>query len=295
MLDSILGQETRIFQPPLTMSRSPTTREHLRPRKSRSVDSYDRRPVEQALTREGVHRPIDIEKLKQPLTERDDIAATGRDVAKPSPSPHPEGPHISPPPSHDGPSSPNKTRFAPPQQPHYTSTLNEAKIYGKGQAHDPLSDFLFLSIGPSSTVSSAEPNSPDGAPTVSESPSAAEGNIYEAAYHEEVERIRRNSEHATLYLTRRVKNTEKYKGDGNMKGVDERHAYGATGWGKMLQLAKGKSKMKEEEGRADEDGNAEAGKRGRADGEEDDVRTEGGLKRLVEKLKLDGLLHDEKG
>ena len=289
LLDSILGQETRIVQPPLTMDRKSFNKEHLRPQKAHSVDSHDRKPIEQALAREGIHRPIDTEKINYHITQRDDTTSTGRNIAKPSPSPHPTSPHVASPPPTDGSSSSSHPKSVPTSKPPiHTSTLNEHKLYGKGQAHDPLSDsFLFLSIGPSSNASPTDGNSPNGTPLVSESPPAAEGNIYEMAYHEEVERIRRNSRSTTLYLTRRVQNTEKYKSDGNMKGIDERHEQGATGWGKMLQIARGK----EENGAGD--GEAEEKREEAHNEKERKVQTEGGLKRFVEKMKHEGKIHDK--
>ena len=289
LLESILGQQARIFQPPLTMDRNSSKQEPLRSQKAHSVDSHDRKPIEQALAREGVHRPIDTEKINYHITQRDDTTSTGREIAKPSPSPHPASPHVASPPPADGSSSPFNAKPSPISKPPlHTSTLNEHKLYGKGQAHDPLSDsFLFLEIGPSSNASPTDGNSPNRTPTVSESPPAAEGNIYEMAYHEEVERIRRNSRSSTLYLTRRIKNTEKYKGDGNMKGVDERHEQGATGWGKMLQIARGK----QESGEGDE--HAKEKKRKIHDEEEGTAKTEGGLKRFVEKMKHEGKLHEK--
>ena len=281
MLDSILGQETRLFQPPLTISKPKTPKEHTLPQKSHSVDTHDRKPIEGALVREGIHRPIDPDKIGLPLTQRDDTVATGRDIAKSRESPHPQIPHVSPPPT-DGHSSPHPPPSPANKRPIYTSTLNEPKLYGKGQAHDPLSDFLWLSIGPSSHAQLGDPSASEEQRIVSESPPAAEGNIYETAYHEEVERIRHNSESVTLFLTRRVKNTEKYKHDGNMKrGVDERHAHGATGWGKMLEAAK----EKVGKGSAHEDKDHEGG--------EEEVRKGGGLKGMVEKMK-EGKVHEQK-
>ena len=286
LLDSILGQETRIFQPPLTMDREPTNQEHPRAQKAHSVDSHDRKPIEGALAREGIHRPIDIEKINYHITQRDDTTSTGRGTAKPSSSPHPTSPHVTSLSPLDAASSPIDIKNHPPKKPIHTSTLNEHKLYGKGQAHDPLSDsFTYLSIGPSSASSSVGPGLDNSIPIISDSPPAAEGNIYEMAYHDEVERIRSNSRSATLYLTRRVKNTDKYKEDDNMKGVDERHQLVATGWGKMLQLAK-------KRGEAGEGHEEDHEQRKAANPIKGEMKTEGALKRFVEKMKDEGKLHD---
>lgn len=78
---------------------------------------------------------------------------------------------------------------------------------GKGQAHDPLEDTLYLGIG----TGTESPIEPGTFGVVSESPGAAEMNVYEKAYQEEVDRILKNKEQVPqsqsspkLYLTRRV-------------------------------------------------------------------------------------------
>lgn len=250
MLDSILGQETRIVQPPLQMTKSALRAHH---HKSQSVDTYDRKPIEQALVREGVHRPIDPDKLEIPIFKRDDAFAEGHGLQKPI---SPED-HYSEASKSRGPSSPIEV-----PKPKHASTMNEPKMYGKGQAHDPLDDFLFLSVGLGGS------DGPPKEPIVSESPHAADGNIYEEAYHAEVERIRQNSRSATLYLTRRVQNTKKYKGDDNMLGIHERAA--ATGFARMLDRARGRSRGASESKNAKE--------------EDGGVTTKGDLKRLGAKV-----------
>ena len=60
---------------------------------------------------------------------------------------------------------------------------------------------------------------PPDPPAVSESPPAAEVDIYERAYHEEVERIRRvDGREKVLYLTRRVEEAVKGRGKGEGEG-----------------------------------------------------------------------------
>jgi [calcium/calmodulin-dependent protein kinase] kinase len=85
---------------------------------------------------------------------------------------------------------------------------------GKGHAHNPLEDTLFLNIG---TGEDFPPDPEDGC-IVSESPSNVDINVYETAYEEEVQRIiaQRREQFAnnaanrrpTLYLTRRVENVK---------------------------------------------------------------------------------------
>lgn len=68
---------------------------------------------------------------------------------------------------------------------------------GKGQAHDPLQDTLFLHIGTGSdAIDSSNPDPdntslqpPDGPIVVSESPSAVDIDVYERAYQDEIARI----------------------------------------------------------------------------------------------------------
>ncbi|KAJ9633317.1 uncharacterized protein PV06_00818 [Exophiala oligosperma] len=86
----------------------------------------------------------------------------------------------------------------------------------RGQAHDPLEDQLYLYIGPStfSGFSSQHDDDEsfirddDDVPIVSESPGAADVDIYETAYRDEIERImakaKEENKEPHVYLTRRV-------------------------------------------------------------------------------------------
>jgi calcium/calmodulin-dependent protein kinase kinase 2 len=78
--------------------------------------------------------------------------------------------------------------------------------HGRGQAHDPLTDTLFLHIG-----ASADDPAPDlgDLPIISESPSAVvEADVYERAYEEEIQKIlaqrKQQGLRPTLFLTKRV-------------------------------------------------------------------------------------------
>ena len=80
-MDDILGKDSRMVQPPLSMfapSKPPLYH------KTKSDDGSDRRPVEQALVTEGVHRDIDTEKFERPLPERQDTAVTYSPVKRSS-------------------------------------------------------------------------------------------------------------------------------------------------------------------------------------------------------------------
>ena len=219
LLDSILGQNTRMVQPPLSMERPSANPLHS---KTRSEDTHDRRPVEGALVREGVHRRIDPERMDIDQKDRADSTVVVGTAHAPSDG-NPD-PSIAP-------RNPDHGRSEAHRR---LDSLLEHKAVGKGQAHDPLEEFLFLEVGP---TGGDEPPDP---PAVSESPPAAEGNIYETAYHEEVERIRSNTKDATLYLTRRVDKTEEYQEDENMIGVDKDQAEAPSGFAKVLEKAREK-------------------------------------------------------
>lgn len=100
-------------------------------------------------------------------------------------------------------------------------TFTQGEIGQRGHAHDPLEDQLYLYIGPSTFSGpsvhrdgrpSMVPEEDEDVPIVSESPGAADMDIYETAYRDEIERIRAKVEQEeteegkepTVYLTRRV-------------------------------------------------------------------------------------------
>lgn len=205
IIESILGQETR-------MVLAPETIDFQRPslHTSYSLDIDDRIPVEQVLARKGIHRKIDVDKPRKSLNSRDDAAVMVRGVQKSVLAEQLYSDMIA-----------DKGALYPTTKQKVTTHTDLVEAFhGKGQAHDPLSEeFHFLAVGPSANQYLQTPV--DTPPIVSESPSAAEGNIYEEAYHQEVERIRKESENATLYMTRRVQDREKYKDDQNMLGTGE--------------------------------------------------------------------------
>ena len=203
-LQGILGKDTRMVQPPLSMARPEKPPLF---HKTRSVDSHDRRAVEQALVAEGVHRDIDVDSSAKSLPDRQDAA-----IAYSPKTP------IERLPEHDSgqaPSSPTnnkRTLNAHPQDhrplTHAATAPMPGPHGGKGHAHDPLSDHLYLGLGPGDSSRTPSP------PCVSESPPAADTNIYEKAYDMEIQRLRAaNGRAATLFLTRRVEKNEEYQKD----------------------------------------------------------------------------------
>lgn len=101
----------------------------------------------------------------------------------------------------------NKSRTSPqPPTPTSTSASTTSPLpipspgSGKGHAQDPLHEApLYLRVG------SGHADHPDSdSDSIAQSPAAAEFDIYDHAYRQEVARIRGRSEEALVYLTRRV-------------------------------------------------------------------------------------------
>jgi len=224
-IESILGSASRIVQPPMSMRPSAL-------RKSKSQDTHDRRPVESALSSEGVHHQIKIDEKGQRLPHNmDDMAYT-----KPGLRPEVAGKRSASKGSTSGsPTTPTAPGLSEAKIIHENMSIRPAPIHsistpgglapsssapttplGKGHAHNPLEDTLFLNIG---TGEDFLPEPEDGC-IVSESPSNVDINVYETAYEEEVQRIiaQRREQFAaaasaaarrpTLYLTRRVENVK---------------------------------------------------------------------------------------
>ncbi|KAF1837882.1 Pkinase-domain-containing protein [Decorospora gaudefroyi] len=220
-IETILGSASRIVQPPLSMR--PTMMRH-----SKSQDTHDRRPVEAALTTEGVHHQINIDDKDRKLPQNMDDMAYAKpglraEVVGKRPStkvPVTSSPSAQTPPGvsdakviHESMSfrlTPSPSPMVPTLP---VSSSAPTTPLGKGHAHNPLEDTLFLNIG---TGEDYLPEPEDGC-VVSESPSNVDMNVYETAYEEEVQRIiaqRRDQYNAnanrrpTLYLTRRVENVK---------------------------------------------------------------------------------------
>lgn len=242
-MSGILGRETRLVQPPKSMLQDDGPAPQIRT--SRSVDTADRKPVEQGLAAEGIHRDPDPSGFEAPLSKTTDPSSNPATPEKQQGSPeHNRQASITSPSS---PTPKSKIAVQPKDHRPKPSTTDD---HGKGHAHDPLEDHLFLYVGPSGSESPPDP------PAVSESPAAAETNIYETAYSEEIERIRsRSGTGTTLYLTRRVEKKEEFRDDeglvGRDKGDDEPSKRGLSS---LLGLVKKKERQKEEvEAKADQE------------------------------------------
>lgn len=237
-MDGILGRDTRLVQPPLSMD------DYHKPplHKSRSVDADDRRNLEQALVAEGVHRNIDVDFDEAP-PDRGDANVT---FSPTTPSKRKSSHSItSPRREPSNPTSPRRSINANPQEhrpPANAPTWPIVKPddHGKGHAHDPREDHPFVGIGPGGDYQ------PNGTLVVSESPPTSDVDIYETAYQEQVERIRaRQGRSATLFLTRRVERNPEFWKDGDLiRSQSADTSSEPSGITKMLEAAK---KAKESE------------------------------------------------
>lgn len=232
-MNEILGNDTtRMVQPPLSMfapSKPPLYH------KTRSDDGSNRRPVEQALATEGVHRDIDTEIIDKHLSERQDTDITYSPIKRSSTQQS----------NDQGDSTSNnagRNLHANPQdhKPHHAATEPvpiDSDHHGKGHARDPLSEHCYLGLGPGG---SSRPPSPAA---VSESPPATEPNIYESAYDQEIRRLRSLPGRSTsLFLTRRVSHKEEYRQDNDLiRGKSHDEAKSKSGLAKILEQAKVKA------------------------------------------------------
>ncbi|CZR59155.1 related to calcium/calmodulin dependent protein kinase C [Phialocephala subalpina] len=172
--------------------------------RSKSADLEERKPVETALAAEGVHHDLSAPDANQlrPMSNRVDTSTTIIQSEQ----------------SESSSSTPKKQSTDDVTSPTPPIPIVHRQESGgeKGHAHDPLDGQpLFLGIGTGLVDGdSLSPPSPD---IVAESPTAADFNIYDTAYQEEVERIRAaQGRQATVYLTRRVDEKKEYKADENM-------------------------------------------------------------------------------
>lgn len=173
--------------------------------RSQSMNLDDRTATETALVAEGVHRdfadgpPKHLIKRK-PLvssvpddSDEDDAALTRLQAAFQE---------------HAEPGS------LPPFRASVSKSRTQDDLGRRGHAHDPLEDLLYLRIGPSTFAGHSTQEGADDTFSlsdeyvVSESPGAADVDIYETAYRDEIERIlaqaKKQNKEPSVYLTRRV-------------------------------------------------------------------------------------------
>lgn len=238
--EGILGGESCIVQSPLSLSRPEKPPEKSHHHKARSVETHDRHPIEGAFVAGGVNRDInhslpasnDIAVISPTSPGNETQGSPRTDNTKTTKSRH----------DLNGSAKDNPTQTSGLSQPWPIQSSTQPKGHrGKGQAHKRSAEYSFLAIGPSGDAGPPDP------PAVSESPPAAEMNIYETAYHIEVQRIReKRGEEAKLYLTRRVDKKKEYRADSNMIGIDHEPR---SGFARILDRIKGgEGKEKKDEG-----------------------------------------------
>jgi len=114
---------------------------------------------------------------------------------------------------------------APKQNEFHTERAGQIDT-GKGHAHDPLKDHLYLDIGLG--PASQDPTSATF-PIVSESPVATDHDVYEEAYKDEVAKIRSiKGMETTVYLNRRVESSKSRKDTNTTLGTEGNDAQQAS-------------------------------------------------------------------
>ncbi|ETN36870.1 uncharacterized protein HMPREF1541_07857 [Cyphellophora europaea CBS 101466] len=224
VMNSILGDhdDSRFSLPPGRMAIDNVAPPHL-PHKSHSVNLFDRDRREGALVAEGVHRDFPTTDDPVPVVSQK-VAPTldipGRSQHSKSEPPKPTYDYSSDSEDDDLPQVPMGDDPSPVEikrLPKFRSIKRHARSEGgtRGQARNPLQNQLFLNIGPSTFSGEPTEHDPDSsfAPgdevyMVSESPGAADVDIYETAYRDEIERIlaraKEQEKEPQVYLTRRV-------------------------------------------------------------------------------------------
>lgn len=211
-MDGLFGRESRLSAPP-----------HQAHGQSLSVETSDRVALESALATEGVHRNMEEELITAP-----DLAKLAVDSPSSVHTPSDavlESASASPSVLAQQQRSCSEENIERPHLYHKASTfpLDER---GKGQAHDPLEDRIYLQIGAGADLDGIDEND---FPIVCESPGGVDDDIYEAAYQEELNRILQAQETASVVLTRRVEHIERLRRHPNVLASSVNHAIDFAG------------------------------------------------------------------
>lgn len=217
-MSSILGDtgEGRFSLPPTQLNAGKKLQQGMEHR-SQSLNTDDRKATESALVSEGVHRDLSVKFGSETTLQSVHPSPLAKFASRASSS------------DSDGDDDEDaaaltrlQTAFdqagGPNSLPPFRSSVYHARTVDdrgrRGHAHDPLEDHLYLRIGPStfaghSTQVDGDAFTPeDDVYMVSESPGAADVDIYETAYRDEIERIlaraEQNNQEPQVYLTRRV-------------------------------------------------------------------------------------------
>ena len=224
-MTSILGEdsERRFSQPPTQIKKNLPPLPHLN-NKSHSQNEVDPSSREAALVTDGVHSEyvapeLDTNKLGSISSAT--FGAAGRTKTTNDPPAPLSSKTSNEPDEHIARLTKSNTYGQNDDLPPFRNALLHAKtaddVGHRGHAHDPLQDQLYLYVGPSTFAGpsmnperrgSFMPTDEDVA-IVSESPGAADIDIYETAYRDEIERIKARAreqqrEEPAVYLTRRV-------------------------------------------------------------------------------------------
>jgi calcium/calmodulin-dependent protein kinase kinase 2 len=206
LTDGILGGEIRIVHPPRAMTPPGGSSGSCR---SRSPDMEDRQPVERTQSSRGEHGDVNVSDFARPSPRRMDSAVAMADDEMS------DGFKTSDARGSSGDTVPSPSENSTGPNPVAHERMRDS---GKEHAHDLLAeDPLCLNVGPGGEDAHLEPSH-----VVSESPPATDINVYETAYREEVERIRkRRGKGATVYLTRRVDNQAGGESDGSSMAAQQ--------------------------------------------------------------------------
>lgn len=203
MMEGIFGRASRIVAPPSLLGRAYPSR------KSKSQDTHNRKPVEQALIAEGIHHPLVV-------NEDNEVTPQCFEQARESENSLLEDHSIEQQTTEGRLSQRKETDTHHPPARQRTSSHDSTT---RGHAHDPLKDTLWLNIG-AGTDPATDPET-----CISESPTGTEDGIYEMAYRQEMDKIlERRGRAATMFLNRRVEHRSDIKKHDNI--VD--HARAAT-------------------------------------------------------------------
>ncbi|KAI9892835.1 MAG: hypothetical protein M1814_000994 [Vezdaea aestivalis] len=204
LMEGVLSGEDRLVQPPQSISKLDRKIHH-----TKSDDTSDRKAIYNALTSEGVHVEPKNTLNIPPAVGLDQQSSTGSEAASGALS-----------------SRANDSSFdTTASSTGHSDAPTKGKDAGEQEAHGEPTPLL--SIGAGGEQADLGP-----VHAVCESPPATDIDVYETAYHEEVERIQKaQGRETTIFLTRRVDEAEEEE-EGKGKGAGEgawKKAFGKIG------------------------------------------------------------------
>lgn len=210
-MESILGRAEGLVQPPQTLTppliQVATNRHH-------GILGQSGTPTETTPAKEGAPDDIHVEELRRNLPRHvDDKQSASNDGASNEGNRSSANVEQSSTTQSSATGSSQQEEQDPRPRDFAQAHRQDSVVSGKGQAHDPAEDGpTLLHVGPGGESDYDGPSL-----AVSESPPAANINIYETAYRNEVQRIREaQGSNAIVYLTKRV---DKLKGRLEESGI----------------------------------------------------------------------------